>query len=123
MGDDVFHIYQRLYRYEPFDLDAKVVAVDASKPNWRMETVSFRAAYGNERVTAYLFLPNNAKPPFQTVVFFPSGTDFGLESSQTLDLKFIEFLIRSGRALLYPVYQSTLNVKLEGVGRSTVYRV
>ena len=41
---------------------------------WRMETVSFRAAYGNERVTAYLFLPDNAKPPFQTVVYFPGST-------------------------------------------------
>jgi formylglycine-generating enzyme required for sulfatase activity/DNA-binding winged helix-turn-helix (wHTH) protein len=115
VGDDVFHIYQRLYLYQPFNLDAKVVAVDASKPNWRMETVSFRAAYGNERVTAYLFLPNNAKPPFQTVVYFPSGTDFGLDSSKTLDLKFIEFLIRSGRALLYPVYQGTYERQIRRV--------
>ena len=28
---------------------------------------------GRERVAAFLFLPKNARPPFQTVVFFPSA--------------------------------------------------
>jgi len=113
VGDDVFHIYRRLYSYDPFNLDAKVVAVDASAPNGRMETVSFRAAYGNERVTAYLFLPNKAKPPFQTVVYFPGGTAFKLPSSKPLeDRSVIEFLIRSGRAVLYPVYQGTYERRL-----------
>jgi eukaryotic-like serine/threonine-protein kinase len=38
-----------------------------------MEKVSFDAAYGKERVTAYLFLPKNSSPPFQTIVYFPGS--------------------------------------------------
>ena len=77
------------------------------RPYWRKETVSFAAAYGNQRVPAYLFLPKNATPPYQTIVLFPSAYGRAVPSSKTLDLFTFEFLIRSGRALLYPVYQGT----------------
>ena len=45
------------HAYDKTDLDARVERVDESSPYWRRETVSFRAAYGNERVIAHLFLP------------------------------------------------------------------
>jgi len=115
-ADDVFHIYQRLYDYAPFDLDAKVVAVDASPQYWRTETVSFRAAYGNERVTAHLFLPVNANPPFQTVVYFPGSDALRESSSEYLDSESIWFLTRSGRAVLYPVYQGTYERRIQHLG-------
>ena len=77
-------------------------------PEWRKETVSFDAAYGGERVPAYLFLPKNATPPYQTVVFFPSGYAAAtpIEPIPGL-LRAFDFIVRSGRALLYPVYQGT----------------
>ena len=50
-------------------------------PYWRKETVSFAAAYGNERVPAYLFLPKNVKPPYQTIVLFPSAYARAVPSS------------------------------------------
>ena len=34
---------------------------------------AFDAAYGNERMSAYLFLPKKAKPPYQTVLYFPGA--------------------------------------------------
>jgi hypothetical protein len=116
VADDVFHIYQRLYYYAPFDLDARVVAVDASPQYWRTETVSFRAAYGNERVTAHLFLPVNANPPFQTVVYFPGSDALRESSSECLDSESIWFLTRSGRAVLYPVYQGTYERRIPNLG-------
>ena len=48
-------------------------AVMQDSPDWRKEKITFDAAYGKERATAYLFLPAHVKPPFQTVAFFPSG--------------------------------------------------
>jgi hypothetical protein len=56
---------------------------------------------------AYLFVPKNATPPYQTVVLFPSAYGLAVPSSNTLDLGTFEFIIRSGRALLYPVYKGT----------------
>jgi eukaryotic-like serine/threonine-protein kinase len=81
--------------------------VDESSPHWRRETVSFDAAYGGERVTAYLFVPRHVRPPYQTVLLFPSAYAVAMTSSSHLDLQMFEFLVRSGRALLYPVYQGT----------------
>jgi len=48
------------------------------------------------------------RPPYQTVVFFPSARVLDIPSSETLgDMKFMDYVIRSGRAVLYPVYKGT----------------
>jgi len=70
-------------------------------------TVTFDAAYGQERVTAYLFLPANAAPPYQTAVFFAHGGMFVPGSSRNPELEFLDFIIKSGRALRFPVYKGT----------------
>ena len=88
-------------------LNVRVEDVDESSPYWRKETVSFDAAYGSERVPANLFIPRNGTPPYQTVVVFPSVYALNATSSQLLDYSRFDFLMRSGRAVLYPVYQGT----------------
>jgi pimeloyl-ACP methyl ester carboxylesterase len=81
--------------------------VDDSKPYFRRETVTFRAAYGNDRVVAHLYLPKNTAPPYQTVLFVPSGNIFYFQSIDTLPDPF-EFLVRAGRAVLVLAVQGTL---------------
>ena len=56
---------------------------------------------------AYLFLPKIASPPYQTVVFFPAGDAFVVRSSRDMSLSGLDFILRSGRALLYPIYKGT----------------
>jgi dienelactone hydrolase len=111
--DAEFAIYRRLYDYDRTPLNARVESVDDSSPYWRKETVSFAAAYGHERVPAYLFLPRHVNPPYQTVVLFPSGYARVVRSSRNLDVTSFEFIVRSGRALLYPVYQGTFERGLD----------
>ena len=53
------------------DLKPTVETSTRASEHWRVERVSYNAAYGGERVIAYLFLPKNAPPPYQTVVYFP----------------------------------------------------
>jgi len=66
------------------------------------------AAYGGERLPAWVFLPKNALPPYQTVVFYPSGEGQLLHDSGWLGpQRHLLFVIRSGRAVLYPIYQGT----------------
>ncbi len=106
--DDVFAIYRSMYLYERSGLDPKVEAVDESSEAWRKEKVTFRAAYGNERMAAYLFLPKSAQPPYQTVVFFPwASAIFTPSSANLVCLEWLDFVIKSGRAVMYPVYQGT----------------
>jgi len=105
VSDEVYQVYRHLYDYDPVPLDSQLDEADDSNPHWRRERVSFRAAYGAERVPAYLFLPRNSPAPYQTVVFFPGSDAVMLPSSRDLSLQFLEFLLRSGRAVVYPVYQ------------------
>lgn len=107
VSDAEFEFNKRFYTYDRTPLDARIGAVDDTSPDWRKETVSFAAAYGGERVTAYFFTPRGVRPPYQTIVFFPSGYAAVAPSSANLDLTTFEFLIKSGRALIYPVYQGT----------------
>ncbi|CAN5672251.1 hypothetical protein BH18ACI5_BH18ACI5_09800 [soil metagenome] len=111
VNDEQFALLRQFYSYDHNPVDGRVDAVDDSSPHWRKETVSFAAAYGGERVPAYLFLPNNARPPFQTVVFVPTSYAREVPSSQALDLVSFDFIVRSGRAVLYPVYWGTFERK------------
>jgi formylglycine-generating enzyme required for sulfatase activity/dienelactone hydrolase/predicted Ser/Thr protein kinase len=107
VDDAVFESLKGFYSYDRTPLNVKVEHVDDSSPYWRREKVSFDAPFGTDRTPAYVFLPKNAKPPFQTIVLFPNAYARQVSSSASLDLGTFEFLIRSGRALIYPVYQGT----------------
>jgi dienelactone hydrolase/tRNA A-37 threonylcarbamoyl transferase component Bud32 len=108
VSDAVFDIYRRAYAYDRAPLHAVVEEADSSAADWVMQRVSFDAAYGGERMVAYLFLPRGAKPPYQTVVYFPGAIALVTRSSSTsLEMDAIDFILKSGRAVIYPVYKST----------------
>lgn len=103
-SDELFRAYKGLYAYDKGELNAQVEATETTE-DWTREKVSFNAAYGNERVIAYLYLPKNAPPPWQTVVYFP-GSDAIYTDAFALS-PWPEFVPKSGRALLAPVYKGT----------------
>ena len=105
--DSVFRIYESLYSYDRTPLDAKVESEDDSSPHWRRQRITFNAAYDNERVIAYLFLPKNVSPPYQTVVYFPHGGAQTFHTVEDTQLSLIDFLVKSGRALMFPIYKDT----------------
>ena len=105
--DDVFRAYAELYAYDKGELNAQVEETATMESSSRAR-VTFDAAYGHERVPAYLFLPKNTTPPYQTVVYFPGVFAF-LDDKP--DLSSLEdargFLVKSGRALIFPIYKGT----------------
>ncbi len=108
VSDEVFEVYRRLLAYDATPLEPKIEEVDESPSHWRLEKVSFAAAYGDERVLGLLFLPRRTRPPYQTVVFFPSSGALRSSTSDRLtDLHVVDFVPRSGRALFYPIYKGT----------------
>jgi formylglycine-generating enzyme required for sulfatase activity len=106
VDDEAFQIFAGLHAYDKTELDPKVEHV-LKLPYWRRETVTFRAAYGNERVIAHLFLPNNATPPYQIVAFFGHSGILTMTRIEDLELPY-EFVLRSGRALIIPAYSGSL---------------
>jgi formylglycine-generating enzyme required for sulfatase activity/DNA-binding winged helix-turn-helix (wHTH) protein/dienelactone hydrolase len=106
-SDVVFRIFRNMYAYDKTPLNSKVDEAQDEK-DWRKERITFDAAYGKERVPAFLFLPKNVQPPYQVVMFFPSARVFTLPISSTLgDMQFVDYVIKSGRAVMYPIYQGT----------------
>jgi hypothetical protein len=103
VSDSVFEAYKSIYSYDRTDLKSRIEAVDDSSPWWRKERVSFDAAYANERVIAFLFLPRNASPPYQTILFMPGGTAQRERTSDNLELRRVDFLLRTGHAVIYPI--------------------
>jgi dienelactone hydrolase len=119
VSDDVFRAYKLLYAYPNSPLNAKVEGMIEETADWREEKITFDAAYGNGRMAAYLFLPKNVRPPYQTVLFFPSARVLTLDDSRALgDIKFFDYVVQSGRAVLYPVYENTYErkIKIEKAG-------
>ena len=115
VSDEIFEVYRDLYAYDRTDLNSTIDAVDDASEHWRKETISFDATYGNERVIAHLFLPKGVDPPFQVVAYYPSSGAISHRSSAILQMHRIDFIIMSGRAVIYPVLVGTYerNIGLE----------
>jgi hypothetical protein len=112
-SDEVYTAYTRLYDYQPGALSASTPAVVAETADWTRERVTIDTGYGNERMDVNMFIPRTARPPYQAVVFFPTfgqvafplssddlGPGPGLEG-------LIDFVWKSGRVLVYPIWQGT----------------
>ena len=108
VSESEFAVFRRFYAYDRAPAGGRVErAVD--QEHWRRERVSFAAAYGGERVLANILLPRNVRPPYQAVIWFPGSYALQLDSTEN-ELPFsmyFDFVARSGRALIYPVYSDT----------------
>ena len=110
--DSIFQVYREQFSYDKTDLKARVESRQESPGGWIQEKITFDAAYGGERVMAYLFLPRNTAPPYQTVIYFPGSVSVSKRSSNDLESyyefpMFLSFIVKNGRAALYPVYKGT----------------
>jgi formylglycine-generating enzyme required for sulfatase activity/dienelactone hydrolase len=107
VSDELFQAYRSLYSYDKTALNASVEVFGRDEEDWKAEKITYAAPYGNERAIAYLFLPKNSKPPFQTVIFFPGSNALQLRTFSLYTTAALDAILRSGRAVLYPVYKGT----------------
>ena len=120
--DEVFQVYKQQFAYDKTALDAKVESKDESNKDWIQEKVSFRTAYGDERVIAYLTIPKAAKPPYQTVILFRGSDAITTPRLEAPGLE--DFIVKSGRALVSVVYKGTFerNDGIESTWPNTSHR-
>jgi serine/threonine protein kinase/formylglycine-generating enzyme required for sulfatase activity len=116
IDDELFAVVRRDFDYDPSELDAKVEWTDDGPEYWRHEVVSVRSAYADERLPIHLFLPRNADPPYQAVVYAPTSSAYFLEDSTDPSFPFGYFIPKSGRALIYPIFQGTYERHVEWRG-------
>jgi serine/threonine protein kinase/dienelactone hydrolase len=117
VSDETYQIFLRQYSYDKTPLNARREFLDESAEDWTTEKIIFDAAYGNERMIAYLFLPKRGNPPYQTVVVFPGDAGIQYRSIEpfpigsikpfSFPLRTFDFFLKNGRAVLFPIYKST----------------
>ena len=111
VDEKTYQVFRSLHAYDKTELSSTVDSVEDQSPYWRVNHVSFRAAYGNERdrVIAHIYLPKNAKPPYQVVAFMGGNNILSQSRFDDRDVHHnFEFIIRSGRAVIVPAYSGTL---------------
>ena len=116
VGDEVFQVYRRLYDYDAQALDSRVDERDDTQAEWIVERVSFTAAYGTDRLPVILMLPRSARPPYQAVVYFPGSDAVRARSSRGAYTQWVQFVVRSGRAVAFPIYQQTYERRRTSTG-------
>ncbi len=110
VSDEIFNIYLGMYKYDKTELNSKIESVDEDAEDFIREKISFDAAYGGERVLAYLFLPKISSPPYQAIVYYPGGGAINRRSSESLEslaFRRYDFFVKSGRAVIFPMYKGT----------------
>src|SRR5579863_4221251 len=107
VSDELFQAYRSLYSYDKLPLNPTTEPFGKNEDDWTTQKITYTAAYGNERAVAYLFLPKQGKPPYQTVLFFPGSNALLLRTFSIYTTSALDGILRSGRAVLYPIYKST----------------
>ncbi len=124
VGDAEFRVFLREYAYDKKPLNARIEQTETTE-DWTRQKVTFDAAYGSERMVAYVFLPKRGSVPYQPIVLFP-GSGALFENSIDQESFFWDFLVRSGRALVFPVYRGTFerrtDLKDDEPNASVAYR-
>jgi eukaryotic-like serine/threonine-protein kinase len=110
VSENIFKVYKNQFLYDSAVLNSVVEEKNDSADDWTVEKIAFNAAYEGERMTAYLYLPKNTPPPYQTLIFFPGDYK---ENKYIINNSavswFFDFILKSGRAVLYPVYKGTFD--------------
>jgi dienelactone hydrolase len=123
-SNEIYEAYGRLFDYEQGPLN--VTSDDpVESRSWIRERITFDAGYGGERTVLYLYVPTVGSPPFHTVVYWPGWDTFRLDSVDEYFAKQADFLLKSGRAVAFPVYLGSFE-RGDGTPRppfnSTAYR-
>jgi class 3 adenylate cyclase/pimeloyl-ACP methyl ester carboxylesterase len=107
VSDEVFAALSRVFAYERTPLNVEVEGA-VSTSAWIRERITFDAAYPGERMLLYLYLPTVGSRPFQTVVYWPGGGAVAVDSIDKYAVE-LDFVLRSGRAVAFPVYKNSLD--------------
>ena len=108
-SDAVFAAYKRMYEYDKGALDARIVET-VDEGDWTRQLIRMNAAYANDTLLTYLYLPKRGTKPFPVVVFWP-GSNVVRDAEPRPRPAIISFILTSGRAIVQPVFKGTLQRK------------
>lgn len=121
VSTDIYDAYSRVFDYERKPLRSTSGETVATRI-WKRERVEYDAGYGEGRSAMHLYLPVGMAPPYQTVVYWPGWDTFWLGSIDEYFVKKMDFIVKSGRAVAFPVYKGTFSRGQMGRFNTATYR-
>ena len=125
VSDAVFAVYRQMYEYDRKPLNSRVLET-VDEGEWTRELIRLDAAYAGDSLLVYLYLPKRGPRPAPAVVFFPPGSAVTLPALPAAETRHFDFLLKSGRAVLYPVfkgaYQRRDSLESDNADSTTFYR-
>ena len=106
VADEIFDVYKSQFNYDDSPLNATMTSRDEESSDLYIKEIwEIDAAYNNERIIVYVHLPKNAKPPFQSLVYFHhAGSIVPTPIAESvLGADRYNFANQSGRAFIQPV--------------------
>ncbi len=117
MSDEEFGFSKRLAAYDKTPLNVRDEGKIDLPLGGLAERVSIDAAYRGERLPIYVIKPENATPPYQTIVFL-GGMDILVRRESVDNIKqvsrFLDFARKSGRMVVLPIYSGALERNQDG---------
>jgi dienelactone hydrolase len=110
--DAMYEVFTRFFDRPRMPLDARVESTDQSSRHWIKQKVSYASGHGGERIIAWLYLPRNARPPYQVMIQMAGASTFfrsksSAKESDIFGWSYAEYLIRGGRAVLIPIWKGS----------------
>jgi dienelactone hydrolase len=121
VSDHEFDILKSVYDYNKTPLEPVVDYTDDSHDDWIRQRITYNAAYNNDRIIAYLFLPKNSDPPYQIILWFPGGGAINYQYIEDYTMGAVDYIVRSGRAVIYPIYKGTFERRDPAYGEMPRY--
>jgi hypothetical protein len=108
---ELLDVFAKQLAYDPGSLNARIEWTNDREKDFVRQKITFDAGYNGERTTLHLFLPKSAQPPYRTVVFAPGAYAFANPGPSDDMLTVFpgpeEFVVKSGLALAYPIYDGS----------------
>jgi dienelactone hydrolase len=120
VSDEVYAAYGRVFDYRRGALNASVEATDSTRV-WIRERIQFDAGYGSERMVLYLYRPTGGSAPYQTVVYWPGWDTFALNDVDEYFAKQVDFIVKSGRAVAFPIYKGIFERRIGNARRRPAF--
>jgi dienelactone hydrolase len=107
VDDKAFALFLNQFIYDKTPLDPTIEqTIDGD--GWKAEKIIYDAGYNNERMEAWLYLPENAQGPYQPILFFQgSNAIYSTQYDPHYTPRFMGFVMKSGRALIVPILKGT----------------
>ncbi len=104
--DEIFEVYRELLVHESEEVNSELVSSTRTE-KWIREIIAVDVPYADEPMPILVYLPMGFDPPYQTVVYFPGLDSHWYNSIEEVMEINIDFLLKKGRALIWPIYYST----------------